>query len=455
MHDHDVLFIVLDSARRDRVSAYGHDRDTTPTFDALAEEATLYENAYTPAPWTLPSHAAIFTGRYPTEHGVTNGFADRSIKVPAGHETVAERLQNRGYRTGGFTNNPWVGKLSGLDRGFDEYVEWDLEISRSQDDSLHGRKGDLLSRGHKALGYASRQPLVLLKRRFFTSTLVERAQNWLTSGDDAPTFTFMNLMEAHSPYYPPKSAFRQLGLEKPGPLEARRLNTELLAHTAGKRKLSEKRRQRTLDFYDASLRYQDGELAAVLSALKQTGRYDDTLIVVCADHGKTIGEFDRNEMPTHYVRDVNAKVPLLVKWPGQEEGERVADPVDLVELFGIMVGDDDADSFVPEDGVALTQDSVPHTGSAATDVTGWTVVSTGSAKLARTDTGTEYFFTGEGPDEEIVSESKMDSGTVEKLRQAMDDRLESLRSDERDADDEEDAGLDRNVQGQLKDLGYL
>lgn len=455
MDDHDVLFIVLDSARRDRVSAYGHDRETTPTFDALAEEATLYENAYTPAPWTLPSHAAMFTGLYPTEHGITNGFADRSLQVPAGHRTIAERLSERGYRTAGFTNNPWVGKLSGLNRGFDEYVEWDLEITKSRDDSLHGRKGELFSRGHTALGYAARQPLVLLKRRFFTSTLVERAQGWLTSGDGSPTFTFMNLMEAHSPYYPPRSAFRQLGLETPDPLEARRLNTELLAHTAGKRDLTEARRQRTLDFYDASLRYQDGELAAVLASLRRAGRYDDTLIIVCADHGKTIGEFDRNETPTHYVRDVNAKVPLLVKWPGQETGERVSDPVDLAALFGAAVGETDADSFVSEDGVALTQDSVPHTGKSATDVTDWTVVSTPSAKLARSDDGGEYFFTGEGPDERLVSASDIDDDTVERLREAMDDRLESLRSGGRNVDDEEDAGLDRNVQGQLKDLGYL
>ena len=455
MHDHDVLFIVLDSARRDRVSAYGHDRETTPTFDALAEEATLYENAYTPAPWTLPSHSAFFTGLYPTEHGITNGFADRSIRVPSKHETVAERLKGRGYRTAGFSNNPWVGKLSGLNRGFDEYVEWDLEVSRSEDDSLHGLTGDLLSRGHTALGYAARQPLVLLKRRFFTSTLVERAQHWLAKEDDRPTFTFMNLMEAHSPYYPPKSAFRQLGLEKPSPFESRRLNTELLAHTAGKRKLSETRRRRTLDYYDASLRYQDGELAAVLASLKRAGRYEDTLVVVAADHGKTIGEFDRNESPTHYVRDVNNKVPLLVKWPGQTEGERVEDPVDLVGLYGAMTGDVSPEEFISPDGVAMTQDSVPHTASAATDVTGWTVVATGEAKLARDDAGNEYFFAGEGPAEEIVPESEMDAGTVEKLRSAMDTRLDALVEDDADEPTDEDAGLDGNVQGQLKDLGYL
>lgn len=459
MHDHDVLFIVLDSTRRDRVSAYGHDRETTPTFDALAAKATLYEHAFTPAPWTLPSHAAMFTGLYPTEHGVTNGFTDRSLQVSTEHPTLAQHLKTRGYRTAGFSNNPWVGKLSDLNRGFDEYVEWDLEVTKTEEPAFHGRRGALLSRAHTTLGYAARQPLALLKRRFFTATLVDRAQRWLTLEDERPTFTFMNLMEAHSPYYPPKSAFRTLGLARPGPFEARALNTHLLAHTAGKRDLTGNRRERTLDYYDASLRYQDGELAAVLASLKQAGRYDDTLIIIAADHGKTIGEFDRTEVPTHYVRDVNTAVPLLIKYPGQTEGERVDDPVSLVDLFDLIVGVTTPESFPAEDGVAMVQDSVPHTARASTVTTGWTVVTTGRAKLAQTDAGEEFFFVGSGPDERLVEAIEVDPATVRLLRTALDDRVAKLRVDE--VEDEEEAaaaangGLDRNVQGQLKDLGYL
>lgn len=207
MTDPDVLFVVLDSLRTDRVSTYGHDRETSPTIDRLAKDATVYDHAYTPAPWTLPSHCSMFTGRYPSEHGVTNGFTDRSIRLPEGFPTVAERLSQRGYRTAGFSNNPWVGQLSGLDRGFDEYVEWDLEISQSASADAHRSRDALLSRTHSAVGLAASQPLVLLKRRFFTANLVERAKRWF-DGADAPTFAFMNLMEAHGPYYPPDEAFR-------------------------------------------------------------------------------------------------------------------------------------------------------------------------------------------------------------------------------------------------------
>lgn len=158
MPDPDVLFLVLDSARRDRVSAYGHDRPTTPTLDTLTNEATVFEHAYVPAPWTLPSHCSMFTGLYPSEHGVTSAYTDQGFGLPSGVSTLAEQLTERGYHTAGFSNNPWVGQLSGLDRGFEEFVEWDLEISRSAN-PIHGRRGRLYSGLHTALGHASRQPL--------------------------------------------------------------------------------------------------------------------------------------------------------------------------------------------------------------------------------------------------------------------------------------------------------
>ena len=119
----DVLFVVLDSMRLDRVSAYGYERETTPALDRLATGATRYTRAYTAAPWTLPSHCSMFTGLFPTEHGVTNGFGDATPRLPDSVTTLTERLAEDGYRTAGFSNNPWVGQLSGLDRGFDEFVE--------------------------------------------------------------------------------------------------------------------------------------------------------------------------------------------------------------------------------------------------------------------------------------------------------------------------------------------
>ena len=450
----DVLVVVLDSMRKDRVSTYGHRRATTPTLTELADGATTFESAYTPAPWTLPSHCSMFTGTFPSEHGVTNGFADASVRLPDCVEPLGEHLADAGYRTAGFSNNPWVGQLSGLDRGFDEFVEWDLEISRSADEGLHGPRERGLSRLHAVLGNAARQPVFLLKRRFFTGRLVDRATDWIarTADGAAPTFTFLNLMEAHSPYFPPSSAFAALDLPTPGPVEPRVLNTKLLGYVMGNLELDGDRRRRVMEYYDASLRYQDGQLARLLDALREHGAYDDTLVVVCADHGKTLGEYAREETPPHYTRNLNVDVPLVVKRPGQRTGAHEAAPVELTGLHDLVLsgGETTLAAASGDGGVALVEDHVPHAGAETPDdVTRWRAVTDGDRRLVRGEDGEEYLFVvGDGTDERAG-----DPGTARDLRDRLDERVAALGTPTEG--DGEAADLDRTVEGQLRDLGYM
>jgi choline-sulfatase len=452
MNGSDVLFVVLDSVRRDRVSAYGHDRTTTPALDRLATEATLFENAYAPAPWTLPSHCSMFTGLFPSEHGVTNGFSDRSLRLPESIETLTERLSADGYRTAGFSNNPWVGALSGIDRGFDEYVEWDLEIGVDGDTDISTARDRLYSAAHGLLAQAARQPVFLLKRRVFTSNLVDRATRWLraTAGDEQPAFTFLNLMEAHSPYFPPKDAFEALDLSPPGPVEPRLLNTKLLAYVLGRSDLPPERRERVLEFYDASLRYQDRKLDQLLSTLKETGRYDDTLVVIASDHGKNLGDHDRDGTPPHSSLGVNTNVPLIVKRPGQEAPERVSDPASLTGIFDLATDPElsPTAALCGQEG-ALVEDYVPHTGRASEPTTRWRVLADGTHRYVRAEDGREFLL---GPDGRRLS------GDQESLRnrfsEAMERRVETLskRGDETQSDPED---LSRGIESQLEDLGYL
>ena len=452
MEQPDVLFVILDSMRRDRVSTYGHRRKTTPTLDALADSASTFENAFTPAPWTLPSHCSMFTGLFPSEHGITNGFTDRSLRLSEKHTTVTERLDDRGYQTAGFSNNPWVGQLSGLDRGFDEYVEWNLEISEETDSKLHTDRERLYSRGHKLLGHASRQPLFALKRPFFTSSLTDRATRWFerTSGDDRPTFTCMNLMEAHSPYFPPKDAFRKLGLQPPNAIEPRLLNTKLLAYVLGKRELEGEERERVLEFYDAALRYQDAKLNELLTLLGEQGRLEDTLVVVCADHGKTLGDYPRDGTPPHYARDVNVNVPLVIKWPGQTEGQRVEAPVQLADLPEVLLGDADDGASWAGDDPAMTEDHIPHTGRTSEPVTRWRVLSDSEFKYARSEDGEEFVF--DRTDGERVVEA--DEEMLAEARRQLDEHVEGLQ-ESAGIGEEAEGELGSDVEAQLQDLGYL
>ena len=452
MTDHDILFVILDSVRRDRVSAYGHDRETTPNLDRLTEEGTLFENAYVPAPWTLPSHCSMFTGLFPSEHGITNGFSDQSLRLPNSIETVTERLSADGYRTAGFSNNPWVGSLSGIDRGFDEYVEWDLEIGVDGDTDISTRRDRLYSAVHRLLAQAARQPVFLLKRRTFTSNLVNRACRWLraTDDDESPTFTFLNLMEAHSPYFPPKDAFEALGLSPPGPIEPRLLNTRLLAYVLGQSDLPPERRERVLEFYDASLRYQDRKLGQLLSAMKATGRYDDSLVVIAADHGKTLGEHDRDGTPPHSTRGITTDVPLVVKQPGQNAPKRVAEPAELTGIFDLI--SDPGLSITAAlcgDECALVEDYVPQTGRTSEPTTRWRVLADGTHRYVRAEDGREYLF---GPTGALSTRD--DESLLNRFRKVMESRVArlSVRGSDTDADP---ADLSRGVESQLEDLGYL
>lgn len=449
----DILFVVLDSVRRDRVSAYGHDRPTTPRLDRLSEEATLFENAYTPAPWTLPSHCSMFTGLYPSEHGITNGFSDGSLQLSTSIETLTERLSDEGYRTAGFSNNPWVGSLSGLDRGFDEYVEWDLEIGVDGDTSLETKLDRMYSATHTLLAQAARQPVFLLKRRFFTSNLVDRAIRWIdaTAEEDAPTFTFLNLMEAHSPYFPPRDAFEAIDLSPPGSIEPRMLNTKLLAYVLGRGDLSPERRKRVLEFYDASLRYQDQKLGQLLSALREQGTYENTLVVICSDHGKTLGEYDRDGTPPHYIRPINTNVPLLVRSPGQTSPAWIQRPAELTGVFDLMVAphSDPTDALCSKNG-ALVEDFIPHTGRTKTPVIRWRLLADGTHRFLRADDGREFLFTP-GQDPPVPAERQALLGW---FRDAMDRKVESL-TEQASEPTGESTRLSRSVESQLEDLGYL
>jgi len=451
----DVVFVVLDSLRTDHVSTYGYDRETTPALDRFAAGATRYDSAFVPAPWTLPSHCSLFTGRAPSEHGVTNGFSDRRPALPADERTVAETLAERGYRTAAFSNNPWVGQLSGLDRGFDHVVEWDLAVSRNGVDER--RRDALYSRLHSVLGRVTRQPLVLLKRRFFTENLVTRARRWLDNGP-GPTFTFLNLMEAHSPYYPPDWAFEDLGLSAPGPLEARSLNTKLLANVLGKRDLSTDERRRVHDFLDASVRYQDHEFDRLLDGLRERDRFEGALVVAAADHGKTLGEFDRDAAVPHYLRDINVRVPLLVKRPGQTTAETVTDPVELADLFDLLVEPADAHGepeLPTDDGFALVEDHIPHTADEATEVERWRALADGDRTYLAGPDGAEHLLRGRGPDERPVPLQSVDSAVLERFRDALAARVDGLETEESGPGGGSGESMDDQVASQLQDLGYL
>ncbi|PYR12780.1 MAG: hypothetical protein DMF99_03350 [Acidobacteria bacterium] len=173
--DLNLLLVTLDTTRADRIHAYGFDGIATPNLDRLAREGILFEQAVAPAPLTLPAHSSIFTGKFPPAHGVRdNGgfFLDDS------ETTLAERLRDRGFATGGFVGAYVLDHKWGVSQGFETYFD-DFDLTKYQSLSLGSvdRPGDEVA--DKALAWLDR----IGSRRFF---------GWV------------HFYDAHSPYQPPE-----------------------------------------------------------------------------------------------------------------------------------------------------------------------------------------------------------------------------------------------------------
>lgn len=446
-----VILIVLDGTRVDRLSLYGHDRETSPHLDALASHAVVFENAYTPASWSLPAHTSMFSGLYPSEHGINNVFAGEPFGSPETLDTLSTELSADGYRTGGFSANPWLGQNSGLDAGFDLFVEWDLELSTLPAGWAPTPRERFYSAVHSLLGKAAQQPLALVKDDFFSARLFDTAVRWITDGAD-PSYTFINVMGSHTPYYPSKDAFAEIGLDRPSLLEPRLLNARIIRDQLRGEGTAVSNTERVREYYDSTIRSQDHRLGAFLDRLKSRSVYRDALIIVTADHGKTLGEFARNLTPSHTVRDVNVNVPLVVKFPQQRDHRCVTDPFEIVNLGEFVLADDPqpelADSQTSE--YALVEDYVPHTADEPTAVTRWRALTDGRTKYVVDDDGNEYLLEGTGPQESLVS----DMTGLETMRNALEAKLATLDGGE-PAGHEDTVELDRDVKSQLKDIGYL
>jgi len=168
-----LLLITIDTLRADRVGAYGHREALTPNLDALAAAGTLYEEAFTHTPVTLPAHATLLTGRLPPEHGVrSNSF----YRLPEGETTIAEILRGEGFRTAGFVAGAPLDRRFGLAQGFDTY-----------DDELSPARGGQLMAERDAAAVA------------------DAALEWLKGVGDAPFFLWVHFFDPHHPYQPPQS----------------------------------------------------------------------------------------------------------------------------------------------------------------------------------------------------------------------------------------------------------
>ncbi len=340
----NIILLVLDTHRAERMSIYGYGKDLTPTLGRLAETATVFDWGISTAPWTIPSHSSMFTGLYPTVHQTNQSFAS----IPEALPTLAEMLAHNGYDTVGFCNNPLVGLLdNGLRRGFKHFYNYSGTFP---DVPTIGPNASVLKRAKHSLTNLLQKVSIPIERRFGESPLLLKLAMmplfvpfWTRLGKfkgdthqslkdvtdylhyhvgtypERPLFIFINMMETHLPYYPPRQALDRWVPYLKRDREARdflqRFNVESYRWVAPMiEPLTDLQRHVLNDVYDAEVAYQDRQLQRVFRYLKRSGQLENTMVVVVSDHGESHGEHDFMGHAFVIYNEL-VRVPLLVHYP--------------------------------------------------------------------------------------------------------------------------------------------
>jgi uncharacterized sulfatase len=392
----DILFIVLDTQRADRLGCYGH-RPITPNLDQLAAGGARFTQAVAPAQWTIPSHASMFTGVYPTAHQVTQSSQALSKERPH----IAELLHASGYETIGFCNNPLVGILNnGFKRGFETFYNYggavpSLPRSSSNMPPFFGRIAEAYTQFLRRISYpiqnffgqsdlAFRLSLNAWLTPLWSKLANFKGQNERSINDvvhflqqreaeqpDEPLFMFVNLMETHLPFWPPNEYINQVApylLKDPEAQKVmHRWNREAYRWAAPLAEPLTDLEERVLnDLYDAEVAYQDAYLGRLFATLEERSNRDNTLTIILSDHGDALG--DHGYIGHTFVAyEELVHVPLMMHWPAEiRPNTTLTTPVSTRRVFHTLLdaagaGQSDLslmhtiDGHDPENGTAFAE----------------------------------------------------------------------------------------------------
>ncbi len=319
----DVLVIVMDTVRAQSTSLNGYARETTPVLEQLASEGVAFLDANAPSTWSLPAHASLFTGTFPSwnnAHGETRYLDDR---LP----TLAETMAGAGWETLCFSANPHISDAFGLTRGF-----------MANDEAWRAGPGargfTFIYRWIDAVGLGRAQDKG-------GSLVVSNIQNWMDRRPDEgpPAFVFVNFLEAHFPFHQLPNDF--LYSYQNQPIGELRNAGQIAFGVQFGRQLTDEEfdqvHQPLVDMYDAGVRYTDHLVGEVVDQWRQSGRLDNTVVIVLGDHGEAMGEH-RAFGHVSPVNEVDLRVPLVMRYPARIPAGSVVEPaVSTMGMFASIL----------------------------------------------------------------------------------------------------------------------
>ena len=317
----NLLMVTLDTTRADRMGAYGYERAQTPAFDGLAQKGILFEEAFSQIALTGPSHLGLFTGTGPWRHGNLLN----AVPLPEDRPMLSERLSEAGYTTGGFVSAYVLNSDFGFDRGFQVY------------DDVGGVEAPLLAR-LRAVWERRFNPHGVVERR--GDRTVDRALSWLGQQESSrPWMMWVHLFDAHGPYEPPAPFDTAFYTGNPRSEEHNSMDqVEGVADYLKESLVGIRDVDWVLAQYDGEIAFADLQLQRLLDAVEARGEAQDTLVVVTADHGESLGDngiwFDHGDD----LYQASTQVPLVLSWPGQlAKGRRAKGPVELTDVLPTLL----------------------------------------------------------------------------------------------------------------------
>ncbi len=290
----NVILISLDALRRDYLGIYNGKKDFTPNIDKFAEDSVIFENAYSQAPWTIPSHLSILSGLNPTSHG-TNLL---SAKVPSFVKILPQLLREKGFLTFAYTGGGLVSANFGFSKGFNQYKEWD---------------GSELPDSSKPI--------------------FERADKFISSNHGKDFFLFLHTYQAHEPLESPEEIRKIVLKGKKILWEGISINKLLGGGKGTYKPLKEEEIESIKILLRAESRTIDEHLIKPLvKKLKEEGIYDQTMIIITSDHGDEL--YDHGGWQhAHTLYNELIRVPLIIKFPYQKfMGKRISQNVRLIDI---------------------------------------------------------------------------------------------------------------------------
>lgn len=294
----NVIFITIDTLRADHLGCYGYRKIQTPNIDALARSAARFSHAYTTVPITLPAHTALFTGSFPMATGV-HDFAVNKVSFNA--ITLAKVLHENGYATAAFIGAPVLDSRYGLNQGFETYFDhFDFShLDESRADEVK-RRGDVV---------------------------IDEALGWLKRTPSKPLLLWVHLYDPHNPYAPPEP-YASLYRTRP---------------------------------YDGEIAFADAQIGRLISFLKETGIFANSMVVLAADHGEGLNEHGEKRHG-FFIYNSTLHVPLLVKVPGATP-RVIEDEVSLVDVMPTVLQALRIPNPVTVQGRSLLSETLGHPAS--------------------------------------------------------------------------------------------